>query len=256
MIADTLWLGKQVIQYKETDSTNVRARLLAQEQGAHGTIVTAESQSAGRGRSGRSWESKAGEGLFMTMLLRPKIQVENASMLTLVAALSVAKAIEMCVKMQPQIKWPNDIVLNKKKICGILTELNATAEGIDYVLIGIGVNVTNRLFPAEIEDMASSLLLECGISVNKEELLAEICRQFESCYEVFCRTEDLSALQKEYNGYLVNKDCQVNILDPKAPFTGIAKGITIRGELQVEVSGEIVHVSSGEVSVRGMYGYV
>jgi len=256
VITDTLWLGKNRIQYEETDSTNTRGRVLAQENAPHGTLITAECQNAGRGRSGRSWESEAGAGLFMTMLLRPGIQIENASMLTLVAALSVAKAIEICIKERPQIKWPNDIVINKKKICGILTEMSAVTEGIDHVIVGIGVNVTNHLFPAEIADMASSLLLECHKEIEKERLLAEICRQFEYYYEIFCKTEDLSGLQEEYNSYLVNKDCQVKILDPKAPFTGIAKGITIRGELQVEVEEKIVHVSSGEVSVRGMYGYV
>ena len=132
--------------FETIDSTNKKAKELATAGEVHGTLVTADTQYAGIGRRGRSWSSEKEAGIYMSMLLRPKLEADKASMLTLVAALAVEKAIAAVCEpdgYQPMIKWPNDIVLNKKKICGILTEMTLTGTQIDFVVIGIGINVNN-----------------------------------------------------------------------------------------------------------------
>lgn len=240
--------------YETIDSTNKKAKELAVEGAAHGTLITADAQNAGIGRRGRSWSSEKHAGIYMSMLIRPEIVADKASMLTLVAALAVGRALaKLC---QPAIKWPNDIVLNKKKICGILTEMSLNGTEIDYVVIGIGINVNNKDFPEEISQTASSLFLELGKEIDREMLITEVWKQFAVYYEQFLQTEDLSRLQEEYEQILVNKEEKVKVLDPLGEYIGIAKGITNIGELIVDTGGELRYVSGGEVSVRGIYGYV
>ena len=252
----TKWAGREVYYFSETDSTNIQAGLLAENDSPHGTLVVAGSQQAGKGRRGRSWASEADRGIFMTLLLRPRINPCNASMLTLVAAMAVQKSICESLRLPTQIKWPNDIVLNGKKICGILTEMRTDRENIGHVLVGIGINVSNRKFSEEISNSATSLFLEIGREVDKTALIAEVLKRFEYYYERFCETEDMSVLCEEYNTYLVNRNRQVRVLDPQKPYAGVAMGINAQGELCVEADGEKYLVSSGEVSVRGIYGYV
>ena len=154
------------------------------------------------------------------------------------------------------IKWPNDIVINGKKICGILTEMSAQFDYINHIVIGIGINVHNESFPEELQDHAGSLLLECGKRVHRADLIETFLEEFERLYAIYLQTEDLSALQEEYDQLLVNRGRQVRVLDPKEPFEGKAMGITKKGELIVDTWESRKLVSSGEVSVRGIYGYV
>jgi len=242
--------------FETIDSTNRKAKELAVEGANHGTLVTADAQQAGIGRRGRSWSSEKGTGIYMSMLLRPRIATDKASMLTLVAALAVESAIAETLQCQPMIKWPNDIVLNKKKICGILTELALNSTEIDYVVIGIGINANNKEFPEEIVQTASSLFLELNEEIDRELLITEVWKRFAVYYEQFLETEDLTLLKEEYEKALVNKEEKVKVLDPLGEYIGVAKGITNTGELIVDTEGEIRYVSSGEVSVRGIYGYV
>lgn len=192
----------------------------------------------------------------MTLMLKPDIRPDNASMLTLVAALAVAAAIRKCTGRPAGIKWPNDIVMNGKKVCGILTEMSAQVDYVNHVVIGIGINVHNESFPEEIAHMATSLYLETGEHQNRAVLIEEVWEQFEHYYEIFLETEDLSGLAKEYEAHLVNMHQIVKVLDPKEPFEGKAMGITARGELMVDTWESRRLVSAGEVSVRGVYGYV
>ncbi len=262
VLENTKWCGKARQHFVEIDSTNKKAKALAEGGCIHGTLVTADTQYAGVGRKGRSWLSEDGTGIYMSMVLRPEIKTESACRLTLVAAISVARAIENLLverditQSATQIKWPNDIVLNKKKICGILTELTLNKTEIDYIIIGIGINVSNKSFPEEIKDTASSVLVETGIELEKECLIEMVWQQFEHYYEVFLQTQDLQSIKEEYERLLANKNKTVTVLDPRGEYEGIAKGITNTGELLVETKGGICEVSSGEVSVRGIYGYV
>lgn len=252
----TSWIGKEIIYYDVTDSTNIQAKKIAEAGGAHGTLVVAERQESGRGRSGRMWESPARDGIFMTILLRPDCLPDQASMLTIVAAMAVAAAVRKTLALEAKIKWPNDIVLNGKKICGILTEMSTEISEIHYVVVGIGINVSNRRFEGEVSQMATSLLLEGAGQVRRACLIEAVLEQFELYYEkCFCRG-DLSDLLDEYNACLANAGRQVRVLDQKEPFTGLARGINVKGELLVETKEGTRAVSSGEVSVRGIYGYV
>ncbi len=256
-IMNTKWAGQELVYFDSTDSTNTKAKELAEEGYPNGTLVVADNQMAGKGRRGRTWESPSGTGIFMTLMLKPDINPNNASMLTLVAALAVAKAISDITGEQALIKWPNDIVINGKKICGILTEMSAQFDYINHIVIGIGINVHNKDFPEELKETASSLMIESGGQhFRRAEIIEKIMEYFEEYYEIYLETEDLSALVKEYNSLLVNMHKNVKVLDPKEPFEGKAMGITPRGELIVDTWESRKLVSSGEVSVRGIYGYV
>lgn len=255
-IRKTKWVGTEICYFDVTDSTNTQAKSLGEGDAPNGTLVVAGKQESGRGRRGRSFESPAGTGIFMTLLLRPEIEPQNASMLTLVSALAVAKGIEHMVNLPVQIKWPNDIVINGKKVCGILTEMSAQMDYVNYIVIGIGINVGNEEFPEEIKDVATSIYLESGKHVNRAMLIEKIWEEFEDYYELYEKTQDLSSLVKEYDSYLVNRGQKVRVLDSKEPYEGKAMGITDRGELIVDTWEARRLVSAGEVSVRGVYGYV
>ena len=251
--------GQRVVSYEITDSTNTRAKQLAEEGAVHGTLVVANMQTAGKGRRGRSWQQEEGSVIAMSLLLRPTFSPDKASMLTLLAAHSVAGAIEAVTGLPAAIKWPNDIVINRKKTVGILTEMSLGVEqaAIDYIVIGIGINVNNTAFPEEIRDMATSLYLEKGERISRSTLIAESMRRLEVDYDAFLKTEDLSAILPDYNAHLSSMNKEVRVLDPKGEYTGISRGMDAQGELLVErADGEIIKVYAGEVSVRGLYGYV
>ena len=251
--------GQRVVSYEITDSTNTRAKQLAEEGAVHGTLVVANMQTAGKGRRGRSWQQEEGSVIAMSLLLRPTFSPDKASMLTLLAAHSVAGAIEAVTGLPAAIKWPNDIVINRKKTVGILTEMSLGVEqaAIDYIVIGIGINVNNTAFPEDIRDMATSLYLEKGERVSRSVLIAESMRRLEADYEAFLETEDLSAILQDYNAHLISMNKEVRVLDPKGEYTGISRGMDAQGELLVDrADGEIIKVYAGEVSVRGLYGYV
>lgn len=257
----TQWAGRKVSFKKETDSTNMDCKRLAEQGAPHGTLAVAEMQTGGRGRRGRSWQSPAGESIYMSLLCRPDISPREAPMLTLVMGLSVAEAVERYTGLSAKIKWPNDIVVNGRKICGILTEMEMGLETkeIQYLVIGVGINVNNSAFPAELQQMATSLFLESGKGekILRAPLVQYVMEAFEKNYGLFLRTLDLSLLKERYNAYLVNRDAEVRVLDPKGEYTGVARKVDEAGDLLVETSdGTVKKVYSGEVSVRGIYGYV
>lgn len=253
----TDWVAKEVLYFDTIDSTNTKAQELAEKGYPSGTLVVADKQESGKGRRGRSWVSPSGTGIFMTLMIKPDINPNNASMLTLVAALAVARAITSVTGEEAMIKWPNDIVVNGKKVCGILTEMNAQFDYINHIVVGIGINVHNESFPEEISQMASSLMIEAGGKrFHRAQIIAETMSYFEQYYDTFLKTQDLSALVREYDKLLVNRNKSVRVLDPKEPFDGKAMGITPKGELIVDTWESRKLVSSGEVSVRGIYGYV
>lgn len=253
----TDWVAKEVLYFDTIDSTNTKAQELAEKGYPSGTLVVADKQESGKGRRGRSWVSPSGTGIFMTLMIKPDINPNNASMLTLVAALAVAKAITSVTGEEAMIKWPNDIVINGRKVCGILTEMNAQFDYINHIVVGIGINVHNESFPEEISQMASSLMIEAGGKrFHRAQIIAETMSYFEQYYDTFLKTQDLSALVREYDKLLVNRNKSVRVLDPKEPFDGKAMGITPKGELIVDTWESRKLVSSGEVSVRGIYGYV
>lgn len=252
----TKWAGKTVHFAKEVDSTNEWAKKLGKENAAHGTLAVAEYQSAGKGRLGRRWTAPPGSSVMMSILLRPDFEPQFAPMLTIVMGLSVAQATER-IGVETLIKWPNDVVVSRKKICGILTEMSVEEGKIRYVIIGTGINVNLDTLPEELRDKATSLYLQTGKIYDRNEMLAYVMEAFEENYEKFVKTGDLTLLREDYNRMLANCGQPVRILDPLAPYEGIAYGINQKGELVVEkIDGTKVCVSAGEVSVRGLYSYV
>ncbi len=246
-----------MVYLERTGSTNQDAKRLAEEGAQDGTLVVTDCQETGKGRRGRGWVSPPGINIYFTLLLRPQFQPDKASMLTLVMALSVAQAIERRTGYIPGIKWPNDIVMDGKKVCGILTEMTLEEEYIQSVVIGVGINVGQTDFPEEIKDKATSLALKCGTGTARSSLIAGIMERFEKNYALFEKNLDLSDLKDTYETYLVNKNREVRILDPAGEFEGRAEGINEKGELLIELpDGSVRRVYAGEVSVRGLYGYV
>ena len=180
----TRWAGQTLYYYDEIDSTNTQIKRLAEEDAPHGTLAVADYQSRGKGRRGRAWDSPHGSAIYMSILFRPEIRPDRASMLTLVIGLSVTQAIRSNLGLQAQIKWPNDVVLNGKKLVGILTEMSAQMNYIEYLVTGIGINANLREFPEELEDKATSLQKEIGHKVNRSALIAECMEKIEENYEI------------------------------------------------------------------------
>ena len=256
-LVTTKWAGRQVVYYDETDSTNNQAKAAGEKGEVHGTLFVADRQTAGKGRRGRGWESPSGNSVSMTILLRPEIPPVKAPMLTLVMALAVADGIRDALGVDAGIKWPNDIVLNKKKICGILTEMSTEIDYINYVVIGVGINVNQETFPDEIKETATSLKVETGKPVKRAGVIATVMERFEQYYEQFVQREDLSGIREAYEACLVNRDRDVRVLDPAGAYEAHAKGINDTGELIVVLpDGTEREIYAGEVSVRGIYGYV
>ena len=256
-LMDTKWAGSNVVYYDEIDSTNNRAKEAGDNKAPQGTLFVADMQVAGKGRRGRVWQSPAGSSIYMTILLYPEISPLKAPQLTLVMAIAVAEGIKEVTGLDTKIKWPNDIVVNGRKICGILTEMSTEIDYINHVVIGAGINVNQDDFPEDIRKTASSLKMELGKQVKRSELIAAIMKSFEKDYEIFVKTEDLSGLQELYNSMLVNLDRDVKVLEPGNEYEAHALGINKTGELIVRTAeGEEKEIYAGEVSVRGLYGYV
>lgn len=253
---ETKWMGQNLIYEKQVDSTNTQAKRLGETDAPNGTLVVTECQTAGKGRRGRVWESPEGN-IYFTILLRPDLLADRASMITLVAALAVSAAIYEVADLDTMIKWPNDIIANGKKLCGILTESSTDLEYINYLVVGIGINCNQIQFPKEIADMASSICLECGEEVDRAKLVGCFLNHFEKYYETFLETEDLSKLVEDYNARLVNCGNEVKIIERDRERVMKALGIDSTGGLLVEnQDGTRECIISGEVSVRGLYGYV
>ena len=251
------WAGHPVKYFDEITSTNQYAKRIGEEGAPEGTLVVEDEQTQGKGRSGRVWSTPHGTAIAMTLLIRPKLPPASISMVTLVMGLAVARACRELYHLPVGIMWPNDVVIHGKKLCGILTELSAEMMSVNYVVIGTGINVNVKEFPEEIQKTATSIALELGHETGRAELSASCMEYFEVYYEKFIQAGDLSPLMEEYNELLLNRDQKVRVLEPGREYTGTALGINQNGELLVvREDGSRTAVYAGEVSVRGVYGYV
>ncbi len=249
--------GHFVKYYDEVDSTNTTAKRYAEDGATEGTLIVSDVQRSGKGRRGKVWKSPKDAGIWMSLILKPHMATYKASMITLIAGMAVSKAIEEVTGLKNEIKWPNDIVANGKKICGILTEMNAEIDQINYIIVGIGINVNTKEFPEELQDRATSIEIETGKEQNRLLILDRVLDEFEKYYDIFMKTKDMSILMKEYNDRLINIDRKVRIFQDEESYEAISKGIDENGELMVECEdGTKKKVVSGDVSVRGVYGYV
>lgn len=248
---NTKVIGKEVLYFDTVDSTNNKLRLLALEGAEEGTVVIADEQSGGKGRRGHVWSSPKSTGLWMSVLLKPDITPQEASRITLVAGLSVCQGINALLGINSGIKWPNDILIDDKKICGILTEMNAQIDNVEFVVVGIGVNVNIEVFPEELKEVAVSLRQVIGDKVKRSEVATAIIERLEENYNKYTQ-EGFLALKAEYEESCITLNREVKVI-AKDSFNGRAIAINNDGELIVEKSdGEQVTVFSGEVSVRGV----
>ncbi len=251
---NTKFLAKNIYCYKEIDSTNEEAKRQAMLGAPNGSLFIAEQQLGGKGRLGRIWASPAGTGLWFSILLRPDSIPKQVTSLTLLAGLAVCGAVRTCTGCPAMIKWPNDVVIGSKKVCGILTEMAAEIDRVDYVVLGIGINVNNASFPEELQVKATSLKLETGYPVRRIDLLQETLRELEALLESQ-KTNGSSTLLSDYKQLCVSLNREVGFTRDKKPMTGIAVDISPEGELMVRCSdGTLVSIYSGEVTVQGIYG--
>jgi len=242
--------------YFETiDSTNIEAKRRALESDdAQGIIIAAE-QLSGKGRLGRHWASENQAGLWMSLLIRPNVPPESAACITLVAASAMCEAIENTTHLKVGIKWPNDLVINGKKVCGILTEMSAELNHLHYIVLGIGVNVGQMAFDADIREKATSLELE-GAKVSTKELLIAFLDAFSIDYRKFLEL-DMAPIIAYHKSHSVTLNKEVIVASNAGMKIAQAVDLAEDGSLVIKnQNGQIENVLSGEVSVRGINGYV
>lgn len=254
----TSFIGRKILYFDSIDSTNKKAKELAFQGEQEGTLVVSEEQTMGRGRLGRSWSSPKKKGIWMSLILRPQVEPEHISKITLLGAAAIATALEE-MNADVKIKWPNDITLQDKKLCGILTEMSGELNEINYVVMGMGINVNadEEDFPMELKTKATSLKACYGKDFDRKELLARIMNNFEELYQEFIQERSIETTIKicKEKSVLLGKDVRIIRRGNERAVTAV--DINQQGELIVKnEQGELERIISGEVSVRGLYGYI
>ncbi|HKW57759.1 MAG TPA: biotin--[acetyl-CoA-carboxylase] ligase [Candidatus Acidoferrum sp.] len=241
--------GKRIYHFFRTDSTNRVALELGHAEEPEGAVVLAEEQTAGKGRSGRKWESDRAMGIYVTLLLRPKLAPVQAPLLTMMAGLSAYSAIQVQTGLTPDLKWPNDLLVNGKKVGGILTEMHAEPAQVRFVIVGIGLNVNQEKFSGDLGAAAISLRLATGQQQSRLELLVRLLREFENDYNRFLREGPACVTQKfeAVSSYAHGK--RVRVANGTSSYAGTTAGLGPEGLLQVKRDdGEVVTVISGDVA--------
>ena len=241
--------GKHIYHFFKTDSTNRVAFELGHAGEPEGTVVLAEEQTAGRGRAGHSWHSERAAGIYVTLLLRPKLAPVQAPVLTMMAGLSAHAAVEALTGLAVDLKWPNDLMIRDKKAGGSRTEMHADPGQVRFVVVGIGLNVNQERFPGEIAGIATSLRQETGKSQSRMELLVRLLREFESDYNRFLREGIASVVQRfeVVSSYAHGK--KVRVTNGMESYVGTTVGLGPEGLLQVErEDGRVVTVIAGDVA--------
>jgi len=248
---ETSWLGRDISYFASIGSTNDEAKKMAANGKATGAVVLAERQTCGHGRLAREWFSPNGAGIWLSVILRPRLLPKDAPKITLLAAVAVNQAIINCTGLATGIKWPNDIVFQGKKIAGILTEMNAEMDAVNYIVLGIGINVNVKFddFPAEIHTIASSLSMLAGHSISRIKLLAEILLQLERLYEEVCR-DGFEHVFHEWRRMTTTLGQMVDVSSTERSFCGVAIDIDDNGALLVDTSRGRECVLAGDVKVR------
>lgn len=246
---DTNIFGKNYNYFETLDSTNTTAKILAEQNADEGTVVLAEQQLAGKGRMGRHWVSPYGMGLYFSIIIRPKIPVNQASQLTLVIAAVIAQLLNNKYNIPAKIKWPNDILVNGKKVCGILVEMSSDIDRINYAVIGIGINVNNNLDSLSMITtnlVPTSLLLETGLRTNRAQIFAELLNKLENAYIEFIESgfEEFKQIWETY-AYSIGR--LITVETTVENYKGILSGIDKSGALILNINGQKKLIYSGEI---------
>lgn len=247
-------LGRVLNHHADTlTSTNLVLRDMARQGAPHGCVCLCEHQIAGRGRLDRSWVSPAGQGVWMSVLLRPALKPEDAPLITFCAALAMAQAIHRVTRLEAGVKWPNDLVLNGRKLCGILLELGFDAQGM-YIVCGTGLNVGLGAYTPDLADRAIALE-ECGPRPDRGALIAAYLNALEEAVAAV-EQQGFAGIAADYRRLSVTMGREVRVIGAEE-FTGVAETVDAAGALLVRTGdGSIRRVLAGDVSVRGMMGYV
>ena len=238
-------IGRKIYSYETTDTTNDVAHRLAQSGSPEGTVIFSEGQSKGRGRMGRQWLSPKGKGIYLSLILRPDLSPAEAPKITLVSAVAVALAIRKATHLGALIKWPNDILINDRKACGILTEMSAEVNTVSYIVLGIGINVNTA--KADLPKEATSLKIETGEEVPRVELAQEILRELERQYRIF-KEKGFKKIIEEWKGLSHTLGEEVKITCHGRKVEGTASDLDTSGALVVRLdNGFTEHITAGDV---------
>lgn len=249
-------LDKKIELFQSIDSTSNYLKQRAFELPDQ-MMVLSEEQKSGRGRMGRQWDSPKGQGLFFSILLKPGISMKESFRITGIAAAAVAEGIEEATGLPAKIKWPNDVVIGAKKVSGILTEISGEPDAINYVIVGIGINVNTPDFSEELKDRATSLYLEKGEKVSRKALFLAVSRNFFRFYENFTKKHDFEEVHRIMEKRSAILGEKINVIKGSDIRAAKAIALTEEGYLQVQYdSGKTEILSSGEISVRGATGYL
>jgi BirA family biotin operon repressor/biotin-[acetyl-CoA-carboxylase] ligase len=256
---NTTVLGKNMECHPTLASTNARAKELALGGAPEGTVVIAEEQSGGRGRLGRRWVSPPGKGIWMSIILKPKLPPEKVPRVTVMTAVALIRALKHAAGLEAGIKWPNDIICNGKKLCGILAEVNAEPDIINYAIVGIGINVNLSAddFPEEIENIATSIKIETGREFSRRSIFQAVLESMEEIYLNSFNDENFERLLRDYRAYSVILGKRISVVGSAGEFVGKAIDFAEDGSLLVQSDdGRLEKLWAGDVSIRGEKGYV
>ena len=244
-------VGKRIEYYESIDSTNAAAKDLALKGAPEGTVVVAEHQTKGKGRLKRSWLSLPGENILFSVIFYPQISTDRVFRLTMLASIAAVKAVRRICKVDAKIKWPNDLYINEKKVCGVLTEFSADFDSVHYTVVGIGLNVNFEISKnSEIENIATSLMEECGEKISRLSVFTALLEELDLLYKSFVKT-DGEGLEKEWNKYSMVVGRKIKIISGKDEKIGIAKGINKYGHLiLLNDNGQEEEIVCGDLSLR------
>jgi BirA family biotin operon repressor/biotin-[acetyl-CoA-carboxylase] ligase len=244
-------MGRPAIRlFKETDSTNLQAKMLATQGAAEGTLVVADTQTQGRGRRGRTWFSPPGRSIYTSLILRPPMAPAQAPQITLMTAVALAKTLNASATVEAIIKWPNDVMIRGKKIAGILTEISTDMDVVDFVVVGLGINVNTRQreMPKEIEQIATSVQIETGKEASRVHLLCDLLMNFEACYDLL-KNQGFGPVMQQWRQMtdIIGRRVYVDVLDTR--HTGRVETVDDDGVLILKDDhGEIHRIFSGDVT--------
>ncbi|AKL97103.1 biotin--acetyl-CoA-carboxylase ligase BirA [Clostridium aceticum] len=253
---ETEEIGQEILCFDSIDSTNNYCKKIAKDA-VHGTVVISEEQTVGRGRLGRNWSSPKGEGIWMSIVLKPSIPPTEGMKMTQIAAASVCKAIREITDVEAYIKWPNDIVVGGKKVCGILTEMAGELHKIDYLIVGMGINVNNQEFPEEFQGIATSLTIQKGKKIDRKTLILCILKTFEELYQHYICQGTLEKTLEIIRLYSAVLGKTIRIIKGEEEIKGKVLEINDEGLLKVQLEdGRQEMLISGEISIRSENGYI
>jgi BirA family biotin operon repressor/biotin-[acetyl-CoA-carboxylase] ligase len=244
-------IGHKILHYFKIDSTNNAALALAARGAEHGTVVVAEEQTAGRGRFGRGWYSEKSSGIYVSVILRPSLAPSGAPILTLMAGAAVHQAIRAATGFTADIRWPNDVLLSGKKVCGILTEMSAELDRLHVVVLGIGINVNHRAMPEELKSIATSLRIEAGKVISRAQVLVALLKEIQKHYDLLVHEGNAAITQRWSAASSFAEGKPIRVLTDSGEYRAVTAGLGPDGALRVRrsdgrqetlVAGQIVEV--------------